>query len=84
MLLWKDYNRVQKYHRSHNRHHLEYTGGKEYDFEAMIIDWECSRFTKSAAQLNARQEYENLIQKYSYLDSFFKNRIEVTLIKLGL
>lgn len=84
MLLWKDYNRVQKYHRSHNRHHLKYNGSKEYDFEAMIIDWECSRFTKSAAQLNARQEYEALLIKYPNLDGWIRHGIEGTLIKLGL
>lgn len=84
MLLWKDYNRVQKYHRSHNRHHLEYNGDKEYDFEAMVIDWECSRFTKSAAQLNARQEYETLLIKYPNLWGWIRHGIEGTLIKLGL
>ena len=84
MLLWKDYNRVQKYHRSYNRHHLEYNGSKEYDFEAMVIDWECSRFTKSAAQLNARQEYEALLIKYPNLWDWIRHGIEGTLIKLGL
>ena len=84
MWLWKDYDRVQKYHRSHNRHHLEYTGSKGYDFEAMIIDWECSRFTKLAAQLNARQEYEALLIKYPNLWNWIRHGIEGTLIKLGL
>ena len=28
MLLWKDYTRVQQWHRKHNSHHLEYE--KEY------------------------------------------------------
>ena len=35
MLIWKDYPKVQKWHRTHNRHHLEYAGDKVYDFEAM-------------------------------------------------
>ena len=84
MLLWRDYKRVQKYHRTHNRHHLEYDGNKIYDFEAMIIDWECSRFTKSAAQLNARQEYEALVSRHPELELWVKHGIESTLLKLGL
>ena len=50
-LLWKDYKKVQKWHRRHNSHHVEYPGPKDY--EAMCIDWDCSRFTKSNGQLNA-------------------------------
>lgn len=84
MLIWKDYKRVQKYHRLHNRHHLEYAGNKGYDFESMIIDWECSRFTKSAAQLNARQEFETLLIKHPDWEKWVFHGLESTLIKLGL
>lgn len=84
MLFWKDYIKVQKYHRCHNRHHLEYNGKKVYDFEAMIIDWECSRFTKSSAQLNARQEYEALVSRHPELELWVRHGIESTLLKLGL
>ena len=45
-LFLKDYAKVQKIHRLTNRHHLEYTGKNGIDCEALIIDWECSRFTK--------------------------------------
>ena len=38
MLLWKDYKRVQKWHRAHNRHHID-TKRSHFDFEAMCIDW---------------------------------------------
>jgi hypothetical protein len=82
MLLWKDYTRVQQWHRKHNSHHLEYE--KKYDFEAMVIDWECGRFTKSAAQMTARQEFESLLVKHPDLPSWVKHGIESTLIKLGL
>ena len=51
-LFWP-YPKVQKWHRQHNNHHLEYTGKKKLDYEAMCIDWDCSRFTKSNSQLNA-------------------------------
>lgn len=60
MLLWRDYKKVQEWHRKHTRHHIEYNGILNYDFEAMVIDWECSRFTKENAQLNA---YNTLFEK---------------------
>lgn len=53
-LIWGDYKKVQKWHRTHNAHHLEYP--KEKDYEAMVIDWECSRYTKYAAPRTALQE----------------------------
>ena len=55
-LFW-DYKKVQKWHRTHNSHHTEYKG--LWDTYAMVIDWECSRFTKAEAQLNA---YDTLIK----------------------
>ena len=57
MLLWKDYTKVQKWHRTHNNHHLEYKDGVDnIDCEALIIDWECSHFTKEKSQLKGREE----------------------------
>ena len=82
MLMWKDYTRVQQWHRKHNSHHLEYK--KEYDFEAMVIDWECSRFTKSASPMTARQEFESLLVNHPYTPSWVQHGIESALIKLGL
>lgn len=84
MLMWKDYSRVQKWHRTHNRHHLEYAGGKVYDFEAMVIDWECSRFTKSQSPLTAKEEYEKYISDSPDVPTWVKHGIESTIIKLGL
>lgn len=68
MFLWKDYPRVQKWHRTNNRHHLEYDDGlpepwKRCDYIAMVIDWECSRFTKAAAQANAYEEMCNKLTR---------------------
>lgn len=83
MLMWNDYSRVQKWHRTHNAHHLEYIG-KTYDFEAMVIDWECSRFTKIASPLIARQEFETNIKTNTDLPIWVKHGIESALIKLGL
>ena len=56
MLIWKDYSRVQKWHRTHNSHHLEYKNKCEIDYEAMAIDWECSRFTKDSSPRTAYEE----------------------------
>ena len=66
------YEKVQKWHRHHHRHHLEWLEDHiikciekdgnirpaldRFDWEAMMIDWECSRFTKEASTLNARDE----------------------------
>lgn len=55
--LFLDYEKVQKWHRTHNSHHTEYKG--QWDTYAMVIDWECSRFTKAEAQLNA---YDTLVK----------------------
>lgn len=52
------YYKVKKWHRSHNKHHLQYGsihGFDKVDWEALVIDWECSHFTKNSQPLNARQ-----------------------------
>jgi len=64
MLLWKDYKRVQKFHRTHANHHLTYKG--KIDYEAVIIDWECSRFTKLDSPMCAADYI---------LDAYSKNKI---------
>lgn len=53
-LFWKDYARVQKWHRTHNRHHLE--SSRPIDYEGLVIDWECSRLTKVSSPLRAMEE----------------------------
>lgn len=62
MLFWKDYDKVQKYHRLNSNHHLEYKNRNKIDWEAMAIDWECSRFTKESSPLSAREVLEYRIQ----------------------
>lgn len=61
------YDKVQKMHRYNNSHHLEYfikTG--KADWEAMLIDWECSGLTKVACPLDARGEMERLLASNEY------------------
>lgn len=80
-LIWGDYKKVQKWHRTHNAHHLEYP--KEKDYEAMVIDWECSRYTKYAAPRTALQEaaykLNDSSMKYSDYCAFVS-----TAVKMGL
>lgn len=70
MLLWKDYKRVQKWHRNHSKHHIEYPNEYYIDWEAVVIDWECSRFTKVSSPRTAREEMKRVIEfnpKYEIL-----------------
>jgi len=71
-LFWGDYKRVQKWHKHHNKHHIFYgrRGGlNKVDWLAAVIDWESSRYSKKAAQKNAREEVESLLtQTEKYTD----------------
>lgn len=81
-LLWKgDYKRVQKWHRTHNKHHLEYGlkhGWDAIDWEALMIDWECCGLSKQEAQLDAREtlEYEINRDKWKPYTKEIKSRLE--------
>lgn len=59
--LFLPYEKVRKIHRKHNAHHYEYKG--KWDAEGMVIDWECSRFTKEDAPMTAFETYQNFIGK---------------------
>ena len=81
-LLWKgDYKRVQKWHRTHNKHHLEYGlkhGWNAIDWKALMIDWECCGLSKQEAQLDAREtlEYEINRDKWKPYAKEIKSRLE--------
>lgn len=65
-----------------------------FDYEAAIIDWECSRFTKESAQLNAHDEYKRLLsfdtfkEKYPWITKYcyneFSKRLYNAIKKLNL
>ena len=90
--LFMSYEKVREFHRTNNKHHLTYKGGVEkLDYEAMVVDWECSRFTKEDAPMNAKETFEyfinvrfpkGTISKEVY-DAFLK-KIPPILVKLGL
>lgn len=65
--LFLTYDKVQHIHRTLNNHHLQYKHPNRIDWKAMVIDWECSRFTKEAAPLTARETMMMKIRKDSSL-----------------
>ena len=83
-LFLKDYAKVQKIHRLTNRHHLEYAGKNGIDCEALIIDWECSRFTKLNSPLKVRDEVNKKINEGHPKSDFLKEKIIPILDKLNL
>lgn len=50
------YKTVQKWHRTHNSHHLEYRHPEHRNWLDMIIDWEASGRTKYACPRHAIEE----------------------------
>lgn len=64
-----------------------------FDYKGMVIDWECSRYTKKDSPLNAFGEFQVLKEKmkngkypyiYAYCWPQFLLRIELALFDLGL
>ena len=89
-IFWKgDYKRVQKWHRTHNKHHLEYGlkhGWDAIDWEALMIDWECCGLSKQEAQLDAREtlEYEINRDKWKPYADQISNHLNPLLNKYNL
>ena len=81
--LFLSYEKVQKIHRHHARHHIEYKGN-HYDWLGMIIDWECSLYTKKVATLNAREKMESYKNTHPELYPLLKKNLEPLLKQLGL
>lgn len=85
------YKKIQKFHKTQSNHHLEHldicSNPHKFDWEELIIDWECSQYTKEACPRNAREEMEfylsnNLEDRYiKYcLDKFMRPKLD----QLGL
>ena len=76
--LFLPYTKVQKFHRTHARHHEEWIilhPNRKPDVLAMVIDWECSQYTKEACQLNARETLKE--RKHQDIDlAVFKAYLE--------
>ena len=81
-LIWP-YEKVRDWHRRHARHHKEYKG-KNFDWLGMIVDWECSQYTKAVATMNARQKMEAYKEGYPEFYKQLKEHLEPLLVQLGL
>ena len=81
-MIWP-YEKVQSFHRRHARHHKEYKG-KRYDWLGMIVDWECSQYTKAVATMNARQKMEAYKDTHPEFYRKLKQNLDPLLIELGL
>ena len=83
-LLWGgNYKKVQSWHRTHNRHHLEYGlehGWDSIDWEALMIDWECCGLSKQEAQMDARETLEYEIDRIKWKP--YANKISLKLMPL--
>jgi len=84
-LFWP-YKKVKKWHREHNKHHLEY--GLKHSFDkvdwiALMIDWECSHMSKKQAPLLAREtmEYELTKEKWKPYENEIRMHLEPILNK---
>jgi hypothetical protein len=83
--LFLDYEDVQYFHRRNAKHHLEYKGGfDKIDWEALVIDWECSRFTKASCFLNAQDEMKKLMKTSVFYENTLPEKIIPILKKLDL
>lgn len=86
--LFMNYKRVQKFHRTHSNHHLEYgfrNGWYKMDWFALVIDWECCHYTKIEEPFNARETLENeLSGKWKPYREDIRPRVEEVLDSLGL
>lgn len=85
MRLFLPYEKVQKFHRHHARHHLEWAIDHNWegvDWYGMVIDWECSRYTKLKSQMNARQKMEDEIKEHGN-ETSLRIFMEPILDKLG-
>ena len=79
--LFLPYKKVQKWHREHNKHHLEYGlkyGFNKVDWYALMIDWECSHMSKKQAPLLAREtmEYELAKEKWKPYEKEIRSYLE--------
>lgn len=76
-LFFKNYAQVQEYHRVNSDHHLKFKGGLDkIDWLGMTIDWECSRFSKLEAPLNAFDTLQHELFKHKDNDELCKKMFE--------
>jgi len=83
-LFLRDYKKVQTWHRTHNKHHLEYKRPEKRNWTDMAIDWECSGLTKYACPRNAIEEavYQHKIGRMNMKEygAFYRACVKLKLI----
>lgn len=84
LLFGGNYTKVRNWHKEHNRHHLRYKGKRSIDWEAMVIDWECSGLTKKEKPWKAREVMYREMEVYPDKKDIIKKNIEPILDRLGL
>jgi hypothetical protein len=87
-LFWP-YKKVQQFHRKHNKHHMEYGlihGWNKIDWLGLVIDYECSRYTKLEAPLDARETIEKMFEsdEWKPYEEDIRTFVEPWINKLGL
>lgn len=87
-LIWP-YKKLQTWHRTHRRHHMEYglkKGWDKLDTEALVIDWECCALSKLACPLDARDtlDWECSKDKWKPYEKELRECVEPVLDRLGL
>lgn len=80
--LFKSNEYVKNYHRTHSKHHVEYSNIMKQDYEAMVIDWECSDITKPDKHLNAVATYNKYYK--NIMTQTQRAKLNSALKKLGL
>lgn len=81
------YSTIQSWHRRNADHHLEYCNFENLDWYELIIDWECSKYTKEACPRGARDEMERVISENvndTYLIWALNHYMRPKLDELGL
>ena len=88
LLKQEPYEWVRAWHKTHRKHHRQYYvpatmlhSGRMPNVREMIIDWECSRFTKSIFK---RTAYEYYRHKQAEISMVLQFAIEQELKTLGL
>lgn len=92
-MLGLPYDDIQFIHRHSTNHHLEWfevNNESGFDWDSMIIDWECSQYTKESCSRNARQEMEHVLNDYPnddfnlYIKYLLRKHVAPRLTRLGL
>ena len=84
MNIFVSYDKVHHYHQTHSDHHLEYykrTG--KCNWTDLVVDWECSQYTKEYGKLPAR-DYLNKMVEAGKVDEATAKLIDAELVKYEL